>query len=254
MRLHILTIVLDGFPWMPAIFTELNRCSHPFTWHIVEGACANTHCSRWMQQQKPRLSNDGTSQFIDSLAHDPRIRVYRKPLWDGKLEMVNAPIASIKEESVLLQVDSDELYSADQFRSIAHLFEDDPLLTHARFDCRYFVGPGIITTDEGSPNEWLRAWRFKPGMRWISHEPPNLAGNVGKSLSRHETSAMGLRFDHMSWAAMNQVESKSRLYGEKYAKAVEGWMRMQKHTAFPAKLKQFFPWAGPEVWVDRVNQ
>jgi hypothetical protein len=205
-----------------------------------------------MQPQKPSLSTDGSSQFIDSLAHDPRVRVYRKELWDGKLEMVNAPLTSITTEAVLHEIDSDELYSADQLRNIIYLFEDDPELTHARFECRYFVSSSLITTDKGRDDEWLRAWRFKPGMRFISHEPPNLAGNVGKSLNRHETAAMGLRFDHMSWATLSQVEMKSRLYGPKYAKAVDGWKRMQTHIHFPTRLKQFFPWTSPEVEITRV--
>lgn len=253
MRLHVFTIVHNGMPWLAAIFAELNRMSHPFVWHIVEGPCAATHCSKWMQPQKPGASTDGTVEFLDALAHDPRVRTYRKPIWDGKVEMVNAPLLWIKEECILHQVDSDELYSADQFRQIAYLFEDDPALSHARFDCRYFVAPGIITLDEGRPSEWLRAWRFKPGMKFISHEPPNLAGNVGKSLNRRETAALGLRFDHMSWALPKQVAQKEALYGPRYKGALDGWHRMQRHAQFPTKLKQFFNWADPKVEIGRVS-
>ncbi len=253
MRLHVETIVLDGMPWLAAIFAELNRMgSQPFVWHVVEGACANTHCTKWMQPQKPRLSGDGTTEFLDALAHDPRVRIYRKPLWDGKLEMVNAPLAAIKEDAVLVEVDSDELYSAEQFRQIVYLFEDDPELMLARFDCRYFVGPGLITTDKGRDDEWLRAWRFKPGMRFLSHEPPNLAGNNGNAMNRHETAAIGLRFDHMSWALPKHVAQKEALYGPRYAGALAGWDRLQRHTEFPTRLKPFFPWSGENVMVDRV--
>lgn len=253
MKIHIFTIVLNGMPWLPAIFAELNRmATQPFIWHIVEGACANTHCTAWMQPQKPQLSTDGTREFIDALAHDPRVRIYRKPLWDGKLEMVNAPLAEIDEEAVLMEVDSDELWSADQFRNIVYLFEDDPGLTHLRFDCRYFVGSSLITLDKGRDDEWLRAWRFTPGMRFLSHEPPNLDGNKGRAMNRRETAALGLRFDHLSWATPKQVESKEALYGKKYAGALAGWHRLQLHTQFPTRLKPFFPWAGENVMVGRV--
>lgn len=240
-------------PWLPAIFAELNRMeTQSFVWHIVEGACANTHCSKWMQPQKPGLSTDGSSQFIDSLAGDPRVRIYRKPLWDGKLEMVNAPLAAINEECVLHQIDSDELWAAEQIRQIIYLFEDDPALMNARFECRYFVSSSLITLDKGRDDEWLRAWRFTPGMHHISHEPPNLAGNKGKSISRRETADILGKFDHMSWATLSQVESKARLYGQKYAGAVEGWKRMQQHKQFPTGLKQFFPWAGKDVQIGRI--
>lgn len=251
--LHAFTIVLDGMPFLASVFTELNRLSdQPVTWHVVEGACANTHCSKWMNPQQPRLSRDGSSQFIDALVDDPRVKVYRNTLWDGKLAMVSAPLANITEECVLLEIDSDELWGADQIRQIVHLFEDDPELMNARFDCRYFVGPGIETLDEGRPEEWLRAWRFRPGMKWISHEPPNLAGNQGKSLTRKQTAAILGKFDHYSWCLPAQVEAKSKLYGKRYEGALAGWHRMQKHTTFPAKLKDFFPWADRSVEIDRV--
>lgn len=252
MRFDVITIVLNGFPWLPAVFAELNRMGTPFVWHVVEGACANTHCSKWMQPQRPAFSTDGSSQFIDSLAHDPRVRIYRNKLWDGKVSMVNAPLASIKEECVLVQVDSDELWSAEQFRQIGFLFEDDPALMLARFDCRYFVGSSLITLDAGRDDEWLRAWRFLPGMRFLSHEPPNLAGNTGKSLNRRETAAILGKFDHHSWSTLSQVEMKSKLYGPKFAGAVEGWKRMQAWNDFPTRLKRFFPWASNDVLIGRV--
>jgi len=45
------------------------------------------------------------------------ITVYRKPrdvFWDGKREMVNAPLANINEECLLWQVDADELWTVEQ--------------------------------------------------------------------------------------------------------------------------------------------
>lgn len=252
MRLEVVTIVLDGLPWLAAIYTELCRTQVAWHWHIVEGACSNAHCSRWMQNQPPRLSKDGTTSFLDAIAHDPRVSVYRKKSWDGKLEMVNEPLPHIKTDCVLLQVDSDELWSADQLQRITYLFDDDPELMNARFHCRYFVGPGLICTDEGRDSEWLRAWRFKPGMRWVSHEPPNLAGNTGKSMHRKETKELGLVFDHYSWCLPKQVEQKQALYGPKYKDAVKGWERLQKQKEFPVRLRDFFPWCEPHVMVERL--
>ena len=93
MKLHVLTIVLDGMPTLPAIFFNLNALKLDWTWHVVEGAAANTNCTKWCAQQQPRLSLDGTSEFLDMISRHPRVKLYRKPWWaGGKVEMVNAPL------------------------------------------------------------------------------------------------------------------------------------------------------------------
>lgn len=247
LRLHVLTIALDSMPWIGCIFSELNRLRGvDWTWHVVEGAAMNQHCSSWMAAQPPRLSGDGTSEFIFSIAHHPRVKIYRKPRWEGKVEMVNAPLAGITSECVLLQCDSDELHTAAQLAKIVGLFEADDQLAGARFACRYFVGPALQVVGNdcygANPGEWLRAWRFQSGMRFDKHEPPVLAGNRGRFLSREETRANGLVFDHYAWATEKQCLLKQGLYGRAYASAPAGWRKLQTVTQFPVRLKDYFPW------------
>jgi hypothetical protein len=252
--LFCFTLALDAMPWLAHTFAELMRLSEiPWRWSVVEGAAMPNGSTKWMGRQAPRLSGDGTTQFMEaiSLGH-PRIRYVARKEWQSKDEMCATAIEELDEPCVVFQIDGDEVWDAEQLRRVVELFEDDPDLMLARFHCRYFVGPNIVTTDAGNPNEWLRAWRFRPGMKWVSHEPPNLAGNVGKSMSRQETADLGFVFDHYAWALPKHVAQKEALYGPKYAGALAGWERLQRHTQFPTRLKPFFPWAAEHVMVDRV--
>lgn len=100
--LHIFTIVLDGMPFLPIQFSTFNRLDFPWTWHVVEGAAANVRDTGWCQPQDPRLSQDGSKEFLDSISRHPRVKIYRSPWWpQGKTEMVNAAVAAIKEPCLL---------------------------------------------------------------------------------------------------------------------------------------------------------
>lgn len=241
--LHVLTIALDAMPWLAYTFAELSRLHEiPWRWTVVHGAAMNVRDTRWMQAQKPRLSTDGTTEFLASLAHHPRITVIERPQWDGKCAMVNAAVDTFKERGVLLQVDADELWQVNQLRRIVEVFEDDPTVMLARFDCRYFLTPNVVTTDRGKATEWQRAWRFTPGMHFDSHEPPVLEGNHGKNLTREETAAYGLIFDHMAYTLSKHVDQKEKLYGPKFAGLRAGWDRLRANTDWPlADAGRFMP-------------
>lgn len=252
--LNIFTLALDAMPWLAVTYAELMRLSEvPWRWTIVEGAAMNVKDTAWMGQQVPRLSSDGTTEFLDAIAVHPRITVIRQPRWEGKAAMCNAALATFKDAGVLLQVDGDELHTADQMRRIVELFEDDLALKMAHFTCRFYFGPNIQTTDAGKPNEWLRAWRFVPGMVFDRHEPPVLEGNHGKSLSRTETARLGFSFEHHAYTLPKHVGMKERLYGPKYAGALAGWHGLQANTEWPLRdIGKFMPKAFAGTPVDRV--
>lgn len=252
--LNLFTIALDALPWIACTFAELNRLTDvPWQWTIVEGAALNVKDTRWMQAQPARLSGDGTTEFLDAIAVHPRVRVLRQPQWGGKCAMCNAAVDTFRQPGVLLQVDGDELWSADQLRRIVELFEDDLALKMARFHCRYFLGPNCTTTDAGKPSEWLRAWRFTPGMRFDSHEPPVLEGNHGKSLTRQETAAMGLVFDHHAYTLPKHVAMKEKLYGPRFAGALAGWHKLQANTEWPLRdAGRFLPKAFAGTPCDKI--
>ena len=240
--LRILTIVLDGMPWLPLQLQALNRLTCDWHWFVVEGAAKNVADTKWCRPQEARLSNDGTTEFLDGLKSHPRVTVLRSPQWEGKVAMCNAPLHLITEPCVLLQVDADEFHRPEVIDLMVARFRFDPELMRLQFNCRYFVGPNIITHEE-RPTLWQRAWRFTPGNLFSKHEPPTLNGNRGLS------AVCADEFDHYSYVLESQVAYKEKFYG--YAGAVNQWKKLQQNTVWPvAKLTDFLPWAGKRSSAD----
>lgn len=252
--LCVFTLALDASPWIACIYSELMRLRDvTWRWVIVEGAAMPVADTKWIEKQEPRLSRDGTTEFLNALAHHPRIKIIRSTRWDGKAAMCQAATDNFHEAAVLIQNDADEIWSTDQYRRIVELFEDDPALMTARFHCDYMLGPNVRTTDKGKDNEWLRAWRFTPGSKWISHEPPNLSGSDGKSLTRAETAALGLVFQHHAWTLPKHVAMKEALYGPRFAGAMDGWKKLQANTEWPLRdAGRFLPAAFRGTPADRL--
>lgn len=242
---HIVTIVLDGAPFLLGQLQVFNRLKCNWHWTIVEGTAEPTHCTSWCKGIESRLSVDGTSSILDDLSQHKRITVIRKQSWDGKVDMVNAALANRNQEEVLIQVDVDEFWEAWQIDKIAMLLQERTECSHAMFWCRYFVGPGIVMEDHNcfanNPNqEWRRAWRRKQDQKFISHEPPVMSGDQTTFLNHSETEALGLVFDHYSYVLKSQVAFKETYYG--YANATRHWNKLQK-TENGRLLNWSFPWA-----------
>jgi hypothetical protein len=246
MKLHILTLVLNGMPWLAAQWANLLASRVDFHWHVVEGAAANTHCTAWCKRIEPQYSRDGTGEFLASLHGNPRVTHYRKAMWDGKVEMCNAAVSTIKDRCILLQMDSDEIWSPVQLAVMCEAFSKKQ--THAFFWCRYFFGADVVMTTRNcyanNPRqEWKRAWKFEPGMTFKSHEPPVLDGeNV--AMEHAETEQLGLVFDHFGYALEKQVAFKEEYYG--YTGAVAQWKKLQANTVWPARLCDFLGWVKDE--------
>lgn len=249
MKLYIFSIVLDGMPWITQHIQIFNRLSPAIDWNwiIVEGAASNTRDTRWCKPNQPRLSADGTTEYLDGLSNHPRVRVIRNKIWDGKVSMCNAALNLAAAPGVLLQVDSDEIWTAVQIEKIVERFATD-LVDVMKFDCNYFIGPNIVTTDHSA--DWIRAWRYEPGMQFDTHEPPVLAGNKGLVAPRELTRAAGLMFDHMSYVTIAQVKAKEQFYG--YTGATSQWQKLQQNKTWPIPvLRSFLKFAGARAAADR---
>ncbi len=191
--IHFFTIVLNGEPFIRYHESFLSQLNVPWHWHVVEGVASLSHDTSWSIASGGHVaakvhdrgrSNDGTSEYLDDVVRrmPEKVTLYRKPLdsfWDGKREMCNAPLTNITEECLLWQIDADELWTASQIHAVHRLFLQDPSRTAAFYWCHFFVGPEkIISTRnnyaQNPAQEWRRTWRFKPGDRWVSHEPPTL--------------------------------------------------------------------------------
>ncbi len=272
---HFFTIVLNGMPFLRHHIEMLKQLPFEWHWHVVEGVAALKHDTAWSlsrggfvsdETHLMGLSLDGTSEYLDALVWEfpDQVTVYRKPrgrFWDGKLEMVNAPIPNIPDGALLWQVDADELWTPEQAIRLRELFLGEPDRTAAYFWCHFFVAPELVigsrhTYGNQGDIEWLRVFRFPQGARWSAHEPPVLKDARGQELAtihpfRHEeTEAHGLVFQHFAYADPSQLAFKETYYG--YAGAREAWARLKACTAFPARLKDYFPWVEDEATVVTV--
>ncbi|MEJ2039338.1 MAG: radical SAM protein, partial [Desulfosarcinaceae bacterium] len=188
--IHFFTIVLNGEPFIRYHLEVFKKLSIPWHWHIVEGVAELKHDTAWSVQRGGHissefhdkgLSRDGTSTYLDTIAtqNPHNITLYRPEggeFWEGKRAMVNAPLANIRQDCLLWQVDVDELWRIEQIKELYALFNNQPKKTSAFIYCDYFVGPhkyvSSIDTWATRSTDWLRVWRFAPGMRWTAHEPP----------------------------------------------------------------------------------
>lgn len=256
MKLHIVTICLDGMPTLPALFFTLNQLRIDWTWHVCEGPSLNVKDTAWCKQQEPRYSEDGTHEFLEMISSHPRVHVAGKKMWTGgKVEMVNYPLSFIKEECVLMQIDADEIWTSAQLEKIVSLFSEFHTLDQMSFFCRYFLGVNILSTTADSygnnAHEWVRSWRFRPGDKFLSHEPPAMSRKPRVYMNREDSRALGLVFDHYSWAFPNQVAYKEKFYG--YHCALEKWIILQQNKKWPVNLKTFLPWVDARATAEKLH-
>lgn len=266
-RLVIITLVLNGMPFLCHHRKVLAKLNVPWEWHLVEGLAARRADARapyatasLKDFHRRGLSVDGSSEYIDALARsDARIRVHRAPAWRDKVEMATAALeaSSWGSDAVIMQIDADELWTADQLLAARRLLLDDDhkcLYVH----CHFLVGPHLATATPGgyghsNSYEWLRAWRADPAQSfWAAHAPPTLVERIhgtwtpltGEVCAPHAlTAAKGLVFTHHAYVAERQVEFKAQFYG--YSGAVAGWRRLQNATP-PADLADYLPWVREE--------
>ncbi|MGF1491528.1 MAG: hypothetical protein ACFBSC_03555 [Microcoleaceae cyanobacterium] len=278
--IHFFTIVLNGEPFVEYHIEVLKHLPFRWHWHVVEGVAELKHDTAWSLElggkitddiHRQGLSKDGTSEFLDRIAeqYPDHVTLYRKPegqFWDGKKEMVNAPLKNIQEHCLLWQVDVDEFWTVEQICTARNLFIRNPDKTAAYYWCWYFLGEHIVISTrncygQDPEQDWLRTWRYRPGSSWATHEPPILAEPVGEKQYRNtarvnpflhdETEREGLVFQHFAYVTLEQLEFKEKYYGLRYA--VQQWQALQDVSQFPVLLKNYFYWVKDHTVVDTAS-
>ncbi|WP_137124340.1 glycosyltransferase family 1 protein [Roseomonas sp. HF4] len=267
--IHFFTIVLNGEPFIRYHETMLAKLPACWHWHIVEGVAALRHDTGWSAAAGGRIldavhrggrSIDGTSEYLDDLARrfPSQVTIHRKPLgefWDGKREMVNAPLSAIAKPCLLWQVDADELWTVDQIVEMHQRFLDAPDRSAAWYWCWFFVAPDKIVSTRRNYGanpayEWYRTWRFHPGDQWAAHEPPTLVRprpeggqpiEVGtmQPFDQDETESFGAVFQHFAYVTPQQLAFKESYYG--YAGATDRWRSLLAHKG-PGFVADYFDW------------
>lgn len=255
MKLHIITIVKNGQPWVERHLPIFEATGLDWTWHISEGTADNILDTSWCAKIEPGLSTDGTSAYLGFISRHPRVRLYRKDLWAGKLAMIEASRPLIENDSVVFTVDVDEEWRAEDIVKMVRVFEKRRQVMSACFWCTFMLGPNIkAVTQDGWSNrsqEWHRMWRGRRNAQWQSHESPIYDHNRGTVMDRNETKALGIQFTHHAYELRSQLEFKEKFY--RYPGAVAQWEALQANTKWPlANLSDYLPWVGPGVGADKV--
>jgi hypothetical protein len=280
---HFFTIVLNGEPFIRYHIDALRQLKCQWHWHVVEGVAKLVHDTGWSVATGGAVkadfhdrgrSNDGTSAYLDEIAKafPGNVTIYRKPIdefWNGKIEMVSAPLPALPDDCLLWQVDADELWRPEDITRMRDAFAAQPHRTAAYFWCDYFVAPDAVISTRNSYGmnpkvEWLRVWRYRRGDRWLKHEPPMLMRrngllrrrvNVAKIAPfRHaDTEAMGIKFEHMAYVTDAQLAFKETYYG--YAGATDAWRRLRAAVqGGPVLLRHYFGWVHDNACADSIRR
>lgn len=278
--IHFFTIVLNGEPFIRYHLDLFQTLDCDWHWHVVEGVAALAHDTAWSIRSGGHVadgvhhrgrSNDGTSEYLDRLAaqHPERITIYRKPLdqfWDGKLEMVSAPLTALPPDCLLWQIDADELWTKAAIERVRALFLAEPDRTAAFYWCDYFVGERLVISTrygyaQNPVREWLRTWRYRQGDHWISHEPPALVrrGTDGaerdlgqvRPFLHDEMEAERITFQHFAYVTEPQARFKETYYG--YTGALARWQRLQRFNGVSARLGDYLGWVPDDTMVERTE-
>lgn len=214
-------------------------------WSVVEGVAAPILDTAWCKGVAGRHSTDGTWEYLCSISRHPRVKISHHSFWPGKTAQINAALDDGPYDLVW-EIDADEIWNAAQIEGVAAILKHAPSVNCADFHCRYFVGPNIVvdripgTWTNQEDIMWRRVWRWHPGFKFQSHEPPIVEGQERRPLTQRTTEGYGFVFDHYAYVTEAQVCFKEEYYG--YVGALKGWRRLQTNTVWPARLSDFLPW------------
>ena len=211
------TLILNG---MPFIKEQMNIIPKMFDkWYIIEGVANPVGDTSWCKRlpdefHKNGLSIDGTTEYLDSIKSD-KIVVIRSQtgFWNGKTEMCNSFMHEV-EDAILMQIDMDEFWDIPTLTSLFTFCENNPNDFNAMFfKCNFFVGKHLITQGENcygdNSYEWVRLWIIKNKTRFVTHEPPVVAGTT-KYLTKSFTSQNNWIFNHYAYALEEQLKLKEK--------------------------------------------
>lgn len=259
MTISFLTLSLNSMPCIGSHLRIMDSLTVPWRWVVIEGAARPVGSTAWCKPIGPGVSTDGTHEYLKEIAaYHPRVRHFHRPEWQGKDEMVNFGLKYLDQPGLLWQLDSDEMWTSKQIETVVQAFKLHPSKQWARFYCRYFFGPNLVVkrterdTYGNREGEWLRVWRYDGRQRFVSHEPPVLAGcdQSREGFTREDTERWGCVFRHEAYYSEKQAAFKEAFYG--YAGAVNAWRNLQRNTVWPTLARDFLPWVKDMTVIEPV--
>jgi len=229
-------------------------------WIVVEGASKNVFCTSWCSQVPDEYHNNGNSiddtmKILDEIVSHNDMRrcqvtvLKASGLWEGKLTMFNEAIKCIQEPCWLWEIDIDEYWRPEQ------LGHSEAILEHLKADigtfaCDYMLSENIIVRGEWGESithGYRRLWKYEPGRKFISHEPPIIEGM--KTIC---PTKLLPRFRHLSYFYEKDVLFKSKWYGD-HENIHTGWKNIVTGvTQLPCAIEHLFMKTVTQAWKNTI--
>jgi glycosyltransferase involved in cell wall biosynthesis len=220
-------IVLNGEPFTRYCLRSLYPFAHEII--VVEGGHEKTTsvCT------PDGHSRDGTLQALYEFKknEDPENKIQivtRNGFWPQKDELgknrtiQSRAYAERATGDYLWQVDIDEFYKPEDMRRILTMLETDPSITTVSFKRLTFWGSPDYLVDGWniSTEEVHRIFKWAPGYRYLTHEPPTVLDREGRDLrtlhymTGTKMKRRGIYQYHYAVLFPKQMREKALLYQE----------------------------------------
>jgi hypothetical protein len=269
-------IVLNGEPFTRYCLRALYPFAHEII--VVEGGHEDTRAVTTPDGH----SIDGTLEALQRFKteEDPLDKVQivtRDGHWQKTDELGNhrthqsRAYAERATGDYLWQVDIDEFYLPSSMATVLEMLRRDPGITAVSFNTLPFWG-GLAYVSDGwywrrGHREFHRLFRWGPGYRYVTHEPPLVHDERGRDqrslrwLSGDEMASHGVVMHHYDHLFPKQVRQKAAVYSSEKPRshaevvrwAEESYLRLghpyhvERHYRFPAWLERFHGAHPPEA-------
>ena len=225
-------------------------------WIIVHGASKNTKCTSWCKEMTSKYHSNGKSvdasarmlQLYKNKYHNIEV-IEKEGLWDGKVDMFNAALEHVTEDCWLWQIDIDEYWNKAQMDG-AEAVLDNVGADVGTFACDYLLSDDIIvrgTWGESIQHGYRRLWKYEPGRKFLSHEPPI----IEKEKTQCPTHLLP-RFKHLSYYYYSDVKFKAAWYGN-HENIFEGWQDIVSgKTKLPCRIEDLFKKPVSNDWKNTI--
>jgi hypothetical protein len=220
-------IVLNGEPFTRYCLRSLYPFAHQII--VVEGGHEDTRAVA----TEDGHSIDGTLEALQRFKVEEDLLgkveiVTRNGFWQKTDELgrhrtfQSRAYAERATGDYLWQVDIDEFYRPQDMQRVLDMLRERPSVTAVSFRTRTFWGRPEYVADgwalRRGARDYHRLFKWGPGYRYITHEPPTVADDKGRDLRSldwvraEEMVRRGVFMYHYSLLFPWQVEQKVRIY------------------------------------------
>jgi hypothetical protein len=269
-------IVLNGEPFTRYCLRSLYPFAHEII--VVEGGHRDARAVTTADGHSIDDTLAVLSRFVEEEDPDRKVQIVtRDGFWPKTDELGNhrTPQSRAYAERAtgdyLWQVDIDEFYLPSDMANVLGLLAADQTVTAVSFNTLPFWG-GLGYVSDGwrwrrGGSEFHRLFRWGPGYRYVTHEPPTVRDDRGRDLrdlnwlNGDAMQARGVRMYHYDHLFPDQVRQKAALYRLEKPRAcaeIETWaaqsyfqlgrpFHVERHYWYPSWIERFGGGHPPEV-------